>query len=259
MEEIHYLLGNDCNLDCDFCFWDQRLEDKPLEFKKKVIDQIALTGIKKVTISGGEPLTAGNFIEALEYMHSKGLEIILHSNGLKINPGLAKKIALLVSRVSLALDGSSEEMVLRMRKNKGILARTVFLIHVFHQLNIPVNVKTLVTKVNRDDILNIGALLNRLPISYWSLLEFTPVNKGRENKDLFYISRKEFDEITEKARKAFPQMNIKSRAYGEASNQYCFIAADGKVYTYIQGKGDILVGDLEKEELTQVISRIEKQ
>ena len=40
MEEIHYLIGNSCNLNCDFCFWDIRMPDVHLDLKKKIIDEI---------------------------------------------------------------------------------------------------------------------------------------------------------------------------------------------------------------------------
>ena len=128
MEEIHYLIGNSCNLNCDFCFWDKRMLDVSLEFKKNIVDQIIKVGIKRVTLSGGEPTMTNHFVEILEYMHLNGLEIILHTNGLGIDETLAKDIAPYVSRVSLTLDGSNEETILAMRKNKDLVNHTIFLI-----------------------------------------------------------------------------------------------------------------------------------
>ena len=114
MDEIHYLLGNTCNLNCDFCCWDMRLPDSPFGFKKKIINQIVKTGIKKVTLSGGEPLCSNDFLKVLGYMKKSGLEVILHSNGLKINKSIAEKISPFISRVSLILDGPDEKIVSKM-------------------------------------------------------------------------------------------------------------------------------------------------
>jgi len=257
MEEIHYLLGNACNLDCDFCFWDIRMPDVSLDAKKRIIDQIVKTGISRVTVSGGEPLCSDNFLEVMDYMHKKDLEVILHTNGLKIDGATAKKIAPLVSRVSLTLDGISKETMVRMRKNSEITGHTLFLIGIFHSLGVPVNVKTLVTKANQDEIAAIGRTLNGMPVQYWSLLEFNPINRGRTNIGKFLISSKKFDEICLKAKNGFPSLDVRMRKYKNAESKYCFIAPNGEVYTHVTDKGDVKIGDLKHDELSSLISKIE--
>lgn len=86
MKEIHYLLGNTCNLNCDFCFWDKRTEAPPFLSKKQIVNEIIKTGIRKVTVSGGEPTCTKDFLEIIKYMSDSGLDIVLHTNGLNINP-----------------------------------------------------------------------------------------------------------------------------------------------------------------------------
>jgi len=259
MEEIHYLLGNSCNLSCEFCFWGEKFSDPPLDFKKRIIDSIAESGINLVTLSGGEPTISNDFLSILEYMRSKGLNIILHTNGLILDEKLAYRLSKIVSRVSLTLDGSNEEAVFRMRGNREILKHTAFLIKIFNKLGVPVNAKTLVTKSNREDIPEIGNLLERLPVSYWSLLEFSPLNRGQKNKDKFFLDEKEFDEIAGRTKDQFPNIKINIRKYSQYDRRYCFIDPEGRVYTYIKGKGDIMMGDLGKESLRKIISRIEKK
>ncbi|MBL7078271.1 radical SAM protein [Candidatus Shapirobacteria bacterium] len=190
LDEIHYLLGNSCNLNCDFCFWDSRLPNFPIEFKKKIVDQIISTGIKKVTVSGGEPLCDKDFMDILTYMHKAGLEIVLHTNGLKITQRSLKKIAAFISRISLTMDSVDEDILFQMRKNRDITQHTIFLVKQFHKLGVPVSIKTLVTKVNHREIVNIGKVLSGLPIQYWSLFEFVPIGRGKTNKDKFYINPK---------------------------------------------------------------------
>jgi len=259
MEEIHYLLGNSCNLDCDFCFWEMRLPDPPLEQKRRIIDQIADSGIRLVTISGGEPTRSADLIPVLEYMRSKGLRTVLHTNGLSIDEKMASDIVPFVSRVSLSLDGSTNSNVLMMRKSDDLFDHTVWLIKEFNELGVQVNVKTLVTKANKDDIMPIGKLLSDLPIAYWSLLEFNPTGRGELNRERFVISQPEFESICRHAMDTYPDLDIRVRTYSECSNEYCFISADGKVYTYTKGFGDVFVGDLETENLASLIARIEKK
>lgn len=256
LQEIHYLLGNSCNLNCDFCFWDSKLPDLPLEFKKRIVDQIVTTGIKKVTVSGDEPLCDEHLMEILAYMHKNGLEIILHTNGLKITKQSLKKIAVFVSRISLTMDGIEEDIILQMRKNRNITKHTIFLIKQFHKLNIPVSIKTLVTKINYQEVGKIGKILSGLPIQYWSLFEFIPLGRGKNNKNRFYLTSKLFDKICMNLKDEFPSLLIRFRKPKRMPSKYCFIAADGKIYTYDKNIGDVLIGDLGVENLSSIVSKI---
>ncbi len=259
MEEIHYLLGNSCNLNCDFCFWDIKMPDVSLDFKKKIINEIVNSGIKKVTISGGEPLCTNNFLEILEYIHKQKLEIILHTNGIKIDKTLAQKIAPLISRISLTMDAIEGNTQFKMRKNNKITNHTINLIKIFHNLNVLINVKTLITKINKNEIIRIGKILDDLPIAYWSLLEFIPLNKGKINQNNFLIEQNEFDEICSNIKNKFPLIKIQIRKFTDTKNKYCFIAPNGDVYTYVKNKGDILINNINTKKLDLIMSEIENK
>lgn len=187
-------------------------------------------------------------------MSDNHLSVVLHTNGLGIDKASAKKIAPLVERVSLSLDGSSEEMCMKMRKNKDIFNNTLQLVGAFNQLKVPVNVKTLVTRINLNDILNICKILQNKPIAYWSLLEFNPINRGKLHKSKFYITKEEFDKTVCRIKKGIKDLDIRIRLFKSEPQNYCFIAANGKVYTFIPNKGDILVGDLNKDSLKNLLS-----
>ncbi len=257
MDEIHFLLGNSCNLNCDFCFWDKRISDTSLEFKRNIVDQIIKTGIRTVTVSGGEPLCSKDLLSVLKYMHQNNLEIILHTNGLKMDRKVVKKLAPLISRVSLTLDGADKEMVYKMRKNRQIFRYTIFLINFLNKLNIPTSIKTLVTKVNKDIVINIGKTLENLPIQYWSLLRFIPIGRGKINKRKYFINPLIFDKICAEVKKNFPSLSIRICKYDNQKRNYCFVTVDGKVYTFKKNVGDFLIGDLKTEELKSVIRKIE--
>jgi MoaA/NifB/PqqE/SkfB family radical SAM enzyme len=254
MKEIHYLLGNSCNLNCDFCFWDMRVPDVSWKTKKNIVDEIKKAGIKKVTISGGEPSITKDYIKTLRYMSDNKLSVVLHTNGLKINNMSARKIAPLVERVSLSLDGSCEEMCMKMRKTKNVFNHTSQLIDLFHRLKVPVNIKTLVTKVNFNDILNIGEVLRDKPIAYWSLLEFNPINRGKLHKSKFYLTKGEFNKTVRKIKNNIKGLNIRVRLFKSEPQSYCFIDASGKVYTFLPNKGDVLIGDLKNNSLKSLFS-----
>lgn len=254
MDEIHYLLGHTCNLHCDFCFWEKRTKAPTLKSAKYTIDEVIRAGISKVTISGGEPTCAPCLLGVLRYAKVNGLEIVLHTNGLGIDERKAKKIAPFLKRVSLVLDGSDEKMAVKMRK-RPFTNHTLLLIDLFVSLGIPVSIKTLVTKINREDIKNIGRLLQDKPISYWSLLEFNPLGRGLVHKEKFYLPRKDFVLIAKNIVAIFPNIQIRIREFRSKPEKYCFITANEEVYTNTFKNGDILIGNLKKDSLLSIIKR----
>lgn len=254
MDEIHYLIGNSCNLCCDFCFWDLRTTDVTFSEKKEILDQIIDSGLKKITLSGGEPTCNPDLIKVLKYAHQIGLQTVLHTNGLKINQKMAQKIAPYINRLSLSLDGSTEKMCYLMRSNKQIFSHTLELINIFHRLHLDVNVKTLVSNKNKNDLMSIGNLLQNQPVKYWSLLEFNPINRGLINKKEHYLDSEEFITLAMKLSDYFPKIKIKIRQ--PRLDNYCFIAPNGDLYTYIPEVGDKIVGNIKKQKLKYLIKEI---
>lgn len=256
MNEIHYLLGNACNLSCDFCFWDMRIPDVSWDTKLRIIDSIADTDIKKVTISGGEPSINKDFIKVLSEFKKRNIETVVHTNAIKFDTDLLTDVAPLVDRISLSLDGSNEKMCVDMRKDARAYSSVLWLLERISELVIPANVKTLVTGINLADIVNIGKLLDGKQLEYWTLMEFNPVNRGNIFRSKFELSDNDFDKTVEKVRETIKGIEIRTRLFKREPEKYCFIAPNADVYTFIPNKGDILVGNLLKTKLSNIIQKL---
>jgi MoaA/NifB/PqqE/SkfB family radical SAM enzyme len=256
MEEIHFLLGNSCNLNCDFCFWDKRIPLPPTEITKKILDEIIALGVKRVTISGGEPTCSPSLLEVVQALKDARIETVVHTNGLAVNEVMVNKLARFVDRISLSLDGSNSQIGFAMRKNNDYVPNTIKLMNTVLGLGMSISVKTLVTRVNYNDIVNIGNLLVDKTIKYWSLLEFNPINRGKIHKDKFYISAKEFDAVTKQAVNTFPTIDVRVRKLRREPEKYCFILSNGEVFTYDGEAEDKQIGDLQKTSLAEVIKAL---
>ena len=104
--------------------------------------------------------------------------------------------------------------------------------------------------------LKAAEILSDFPIEYWSLLEFNPINRGLFNKDKFYLDPKDFDIIVTSTKNKFPKLTVKERKFVRRPDKYCFIASNGDVYKYVNGKGDELVGNLFDKELKNILTLI---
>jgi len=68
-------------------------------------------------------------------------------------------MAKLADRVSLSLDGSTPAVLTKMRQDGRMLKKVLGVLGTLRAQHTEVSVKTLVTKVNAEDIVNIGKLL----------------------------------------------------------------------------------------------------
>ena len=256
MKEIHYLLGNSCNLNCDFCFWDMRVQDVAWGIKEKIIDSIVQGGFRQVTISGGEPSINKDFVNVLRRFKKSGIATIVHTNAIKFDVNLLSTIKPLVNRISLSLDGSNENVCVNMRKDPRAYTKVIWILDKILENNIPVNVKTLVTKINAADIVNIGKLLERRKIDYWTLMEFNPVNRGNYFKTKFELEDTIFDTISTNVKNVVKDTVIKVKLFKREPEKYCFIAPNADIYTFIPEKGDVLVGSVLNTNLSIILEEI---
>lgn len=252
-EIAHYLIGNTCPLNCDFCFWEKRYNDIKTSDKKRIIDQISNVGFKGIIFSGGDPSYCKDLIKILEYSKSKKLFVSLHTTGLNINKKKALELTKHLDILSLTIDGSNDKKVFNMRKNKILFQKTISLIKFFNKSGVNVDIKTIVTLKNYDDIENIARLLKNYKIHEWYLFEFTPLNKAKEFMKDFYIPTKKYDALIFKLKKKYPKLKINDCRSSEMPENTCFINVIGEVYTFKKQKGDVIKGNLKNNSLKEII------
>lgn len=79
-----------CNLNCEHCLIPKENNDLDLKTGKKIIDQIADSGVFKIYFTGGEPLLYPYTFELIEYANKKGLYTLLQTNGTLIDEFIEK-------------------------------------------------------------------------------------------------------------------------------------------------------------------------
>ena len=71
-----------------------------------MIDDLAAFGCPVLLFSGGEPCLRPDFVELMGYAKSRGLRVVLSTNGTLITPALAQAFAQVgLSYVGVSLDG----------------------------------------------------------------------------------------------------------------------------------------------------------
>ena len=111
---ISYAVTRKCNLKCKHCYSDSTEDPAPDELStqeaKQLLDDIANWGIKLLIFDGGEPLLREDFLELAKYASSKGLRVVIGSNGTLINHEVAENLKSAgVMAVQISIDGAKAE------------------------------------------------------------------------------------------------------------------------------------------------------
>lgn len=147
----------------------------------KLIDQIAELSPQIFVMTGGDPLKRSDMYEFVNYASRRGLRPSLASSATPMldASSLVKLKGSGLTRLALGLDGSSPEVHDDYRGVPGAWAKTVESIRFARDAGIPIQINTIVSRRNLEDIEPLAALLETLDISTWSLFFSLPRIQGR--------------------------------------------------------------------------------
>ncbi len=157
---VAWELTRSCNLSCAHCRGSAGNEHYPDELSTAecygVIDQIVSVGNPILILTGGEPLVRPDIYEIGACAVSKGLRVVMGTNGTIITPDAAARLkGIPVSRVGVSLDFPDAEGQDRFRGRTGAFDAAVAGIRNARAAGIEVQINSTITR------LNIG-LLDRL-------------------------------------------------------------------------------------------------
>ncbi|RVY30803.1 GTP 3',8-cyclase MoaA [Helicobacter pylori] len=284
IDYIRVSVTKQCNFRCQYCmpatplnfFDDEELLplDNVLEFLKIAIDE----GVKKIRITGGEPLLRKGLDEFIAKLHAynKEVALVLSTNGflLKKMAKDLKKAGL--SRVNVSLDSLKSDRVLKISQ-KDALKNTLEGIEESLKVGLKLKLNTVVIKsVNDDEILELleYAKNRNIQIRYIEFMENTHAKslvKGlKEEEILDLIAQKYKIMETEKPKQGSSKIYTLENGYqfgiiAPHSDDFCQscnrirLASDGKICPclYYQDAIDAKEAIINKD--TKMMKRLLKQ
>ncbi len=107
-----------CNLRCKYCMPKEAVdyfeEVLSLEEIKKIVDNICSLGIKKIKLTGGEPLVRSDIVEIVKYIKSKDTikSLTITTNGVYLDKYIDEFIKLKVDGINISVDTIDRSMYL---------------------------------------------------------------------------------------------------------------------------------------------------
>ena len=188
-----------CNLACEHCYLDagpkpevgtENFSDRSelgTEECYKVIDEIAAFAPECLTIlTGGEPLLRRDILEIVGRAASRGLWVVVGTNGVRVTENVARRLAEAGGRgLSLSLDALDPGRHDGFRKVRGAWQNTVTGAEILNRTGLPFIVQTTAGSHNMGELDAIADFaFERLAAKVWNLYFLVPTGRGQFVSDL---------------------------------------------------------------------------
>jgi AdoMet-dependent heme synthase len=187
-----------CDLACKHC----RASAQPLAHKSQLttaeaedlIDQVAAMQIPLFVFTGGDPLKRPDIFHLIQHAAQHGVHAALTPSAtpLLTQGAIFRMKESGLARLAVSLDGSVPEIHDGIRGIPGTWARTLQAIEWANEARLPIQVHTVVSRLNIDDLDRLSVLLTEKQIVMWSFFFLVPVGRGRTD-DL--LTGEEFEAV----------------------------------------------------------------
>ncbi|MFB0560137.1 MAG: radical SAM protein [Candidatus Lokiarchaeia archaeon] len=180
-------ITNECNLKCLHCSSDSGLplrNELTLEEIQNLIGELAQIGVKRVTLSGGEPTIRKDFWDILDYLDGEDIQVSLFTNGFFLDRRFVARLSdLNVSGVRISIDGGVAGTHDKIRGVEGSYTRAIKAVKRCSEAGLMVVIVSVIMINNFSEIRKIIQLAERNhALAYFR--RFHPVGRGLKNMHL---------------------------------------------------------------------------
>lgn len=176
-----------CELKCLHCRAEAQYTRDPRELSfeegKRLIDDFKNMNHPMLVFTGGDPLMRKDVFDIASYAIEQGIRVSMTPSA---TPNVtmeamrkAKEIGL--SRWAFSLDGPTAEIHDHFRGTDGSFQLTVDAISYLHELDMPVQINTVISKYNVDHLEEMAAVVEDLGCVLWSVFFLVPTGRGQVN------------------------------------------------------------------------------
>lgn len=174
-----------CELKCIHCRADAQLTPDPRELTHQegleLIDQIYEMNNPLLVFTGGDCMLREDLFELADYAIQKGMRVSISpsatSNVTKEKMLLAKKVGL--SRWGFSLDAPVAEVHDQFRGVTGSFSLTIEKIQYLHELEMPLQINTVITRYNYHLLEEMAQLVAKLGAVMWYIFLLVPTGRGQ--------------------------------------------------------------------------------
>ena len=260
-----------CNFNCKWCFANSGSNPNPkhmgLEKAEKLIETLALAGVRQVTISGGEPTVYPHLKEVIQKASSYGLVIHMNTNGYLLTEELATELRELgLSQVQINIDSLCSENHDFIRGKKDSHKKAIQALKNARKAGLTCVSQTVLTSKNEHEIVDIFKFARSLGLQRCRVWDMTPSEGcARENLKLLptgyvntlkMLSEYAYSAGAKRIETGDPLFPLDFKTNLEISGGYCVAGAG--MYCTISQNGDVFFCATLRDSMYNIFSEIEK-
>lgn len=162
-----------CNLHCRHCYTD--CYNKPAYLKRELktkevklmLDKVYNAGVIWLCLTGGDPLTRRDFLDIYSYAKAKGFIITVFTNGYSMTDEIAgyfkKKPPF---AIEITLNAATRDLYEKISRVKGSFDKTMKGINLLLKDDLPLKIKTEVTRDNYEEVPRIKKHIEGLGLKF---------------------------------------------------------------------------------------------
>lgn len=217
IDEVDVVPTLKCNLNCVMCHQAEIKckKNMSLDNFKKIILKLQKSGVKKISIVGGEVFILREVWDMISFLEEIKMKYDLATNAVLLNEEDLKKMKALkyLEKISTSIDGELE-VHNKIRRSKIAYDKTINNVKRLIQIGIRVNVACVVQKENFKKLEDIFENLYKMGVNDISFLYELRVTDDEKK-----ITKKIIDEITKKSSEIF--ISSTKNSLGELSKEDC--------------------------------------
>ncbi|MFQ6106866.1 MAG: radical SAM protein [Thermoplasmata archaeon] len=196
IRDVRYQVTHACNLHCPHCFSkaDKPLPDElTLDEAKELVLDLKASGMRMITLTGGEPLCRKQFtLDLASFLGEQGIRYRVFTNGLRMTEEVASNLKKSDAyELQVSFDGLRESHD-AFRGTNGSFDKAVKALEIARDAGLRTAVRATVTNRNSNEMVELLDVVCSLGISAFRLRPFVPVGRGKEHKE-FVPSREDFE------------------------------------------------------------------
>ena len=220
-----------CNQNCKYCHRFLGINDLTYEENKKILNNLIKDGVNNITWTGGEALLYPNLKELLKISQENGIKNKLITNGMVLaqNENMREILGYLDS-LTLSLDTINDDTNEELGRGRNHFEEVKTILDYVKGKSLKVNINTVVSKKNINEMEQLGEFLNNYNISKWKFFKFMPLRETAErNKDEFAITDAEFEQTKNVFRHFGNIGETDFRQEKDMEDKYTLLIANGDI------------------------------
>lgn len=260
---IDFHVTSECSQECPYCWGPQEVPAVDTTSALAIVEHIARVGARRIVFTGGDPLKREDLGRLIRRARTGGLEVAVSTTGDLLTAGFLAEHGAELDLMSLPLDGPSEAVSQRTKKEGHFTAVLAALDLLAVHPAIDVKVATPVTRHNLDDVPAIVRLLDDRAVEMPNRLFYNVFQAFPRSMDPavawngLLVSTEEFAALRERVASTPHRLRINWLDHETLDRLYVMVFPDGSLVVPVGSAFRAYGPFLEIHDLDGVLARAE--